>query len=121
MTSRGWSDIGYHFLIGPDGKIYEGRPDTAVGAHSPPNTGKVGVCMIGNFNNGADEMPDVQRNALIRVLAHLAGKWKLPVSAIHGHREFQQTDCPGDRTFADLPAIRTAVGNMVAAAAAQQQ
>ena len=30
----GWADIGYHYLIGKDGKIYQGRSLLAQGAHA---------------------------------------------------------------------------------------
>ena len=111
---RGWSDIGYHFLVGPDGKLYEGRPATAVGAHSPPNTGKVGVCVIGDFEN--HELPtDAQRATLVKILAYLAGHYRIPATRIHGHREFQTTDCPGQQLFDQLPAIRKEVADLVAA------
>ena len=33
MDSNGWSDIGYSFLVGEDGNIYEGRGWSKVGAH----------------------------------------------------------------------------------------
>lgn len=115
---RGWSDIGYHFLVAPDGKIYEGRPATAVGAHSPPNTGKVGICTIGNFE-GAEQVTPAQRASLVNLLAYLAGKYKIPASKIKGHRDFQGTDCPGQQLYDQLPAIRAEVGDKVAAAAGQ--
>ena len=110
---RGWSDIGYHFLVAPDGKIYEGRPAEVVGAHSPPNTGKVGICTIGNFEN-AEQVTPAQRASLVSLLAYLAGKYKIAPSKIHGHRDFQGTDCPGQQLYDQLPAIRTEVGNKLA-------
>ena len=33
MDSLGWSDIGYNYLIGDDGRIYEGRGPWRQGAH----------------------------------------------------------------------------------------
>ena len=32
-TDKGWSDIGYHYLVARDGAIYEGRPVERMGAH----------------------------------------------------------------------------------------
>jgi peptidoglycan recognition protein len=32
---QGWSDIGYNFIVGEDGNVYEGRGWTKVGAHAP--------------------------------------------------------------------------------------
>ena len=59
---NGWVDIGYHFLVAPDGlAIYQGRPPDAIGAHcggnTPAgthrlfgNTGSVGICLIGDYD-----------------------------------------------------------------------
>ena len=33
MDSNGWSDIGYNFIVGEDGNVYEGRGWTTMGAH----------------------------------------------------------------------------------------
>ncbi len=35
IDDRGWADIGYHFLVGENGKVYEGRGWDRQGAHSP--------------------------------------------------------------------------------------
>ncbi len=49
---RGFSDIGYHFLIDRAGTVYEGRPPTVMGAHVlGANTGKVGISFIGCFDD----------------------------------------------------------------------
>jgi hypothetical protein len=54
--ARGWADIGYHAVIGngvgmPDGHIGEGRPAEQVGAAVyGANTGKLHVCVVGNFH-----------------------------------------------------------------------
>ena len=41
--------IGYHFLIRDDGVIYEGRPLEMIGAHAYPNSGSIGIAVMGNF------------------------------------------------------------------------
>jgi hypothetical protein len=56
QNGRGWIDIGYHFLIGPEGIIYQGRPENVRGAHATPNTNKVGICLIGDYQGG--HLPD---------------------------------------------------------------
>lgn len=35
MDSNGWDDIGYSFIVGEDGNVYEGRGWRRVGAHAP--------------------------------------------------------------------------------------
>ena len=50
MDSRGWSDIGYNFLIGEDGRIYEGRGFYRMGAHcSNWNGNTLGFSIMGDF------------------------------------------------------------------------
>ena len=34
QNDRGWVDIGYHFLVGENGKVYQGRGWNRQGAHS---------------------------------------------------------------------------------------
>jgi hypothetical protein len=119
MDNRHWLDIGYHFLIGPDGVIYEGRPETAVGAHCIPNPDKLGICVIGNFHPPSDEVPTaIQRTQLVQLLAHLAGKHAIAPSGIQGHREYMSTDCPGQKLFDALPEIRVEVQKLLTPAAA---
>lgn len=50
MDSRKWSDIGYNFLIGQDGSIFEGRGWNIIGAHTRQyNSTSLGICFIGTF------------------------------------------------------------------------
>ena len=46
----GDSDIGYTFLLDEEGRIYEGRGWTAMGAHAHRNNDwSYGIAIIGNF------------------------------------------------------------------------
>jgi hypothetical protein len=52
MDNRGWQDIGYNFLIGGDGNVYEGRGWGIWGAHVPRyNSKSIGICVIGDFQS----------------------------------------------------------------------
>jgi hypothetical protein len=49
--------ISFRFLIGGDGKIYEGRGWDMSGAHAPNyNSRSVGICLIGDFMSKYLEM-----------------------------------------------------------------
>jgi len=51
VNSRGWADIGYNWLVDPNGVLYEGRGDRIRGAHSPcMNAVATGICYIGNYD-----------------------------------------------------------------------
>jgi hypothetical protein len=114
MDSRGWCDVGYHFLVGVDGTIYEGRPLHLRGAHvGGQNTGNIGVAFIGCFNsNGCDSAwgprhpPDPMIEAGARLLGALGDLHGIALdrSRVRGHREHpgQSTSCPGDHLLARL-------------------
>lgn len=52
MNSNGWDDIGYNFLVGEDGNVYEGRGWDNVGAHAKDfNSQSMGVCILGTYTS----------------------------------------------------------------------
>ncbi|MET7040288.1 N-acetylmuramoyl-L-alanine amidase [Clostridium botulinum] len=90
--NNGWSGCGYHYFIKKDGAIYKGRPDNVIGAHCLSYNGvSIGVCMEGRFN--VEGMGGVQYNSLKELTCYLQNKYNL--NKIYGHRELNQTDCPG--------------------------
>lgn len=93
---EGWGDIGYHFLIDPEGRIFEGRRMEWRGAHvGGQNDHNIGVCLLGNF----DEMqPTVAAVAsLDRLLDDLCARHGIPQSQVRHHKEWPtaNTECPG--------------------------
>lgn len=64
IDSRKWWDIGYNFLVGGDGYVYEGRGWKNEGAHTfGYNKISIGIAFIGTFNNvlpTADQMKACQ-------------------------------------------------------------
>ena len=94
---RGFSDIGYHYVIYRDGSIHAGRPEAISGAHcTGHNTISVGVCYIGGCAKDGktpkDTRTDAQKAALVQLLKQLKAKY--PNATIHGHREFANKACP---------------------------
>lgn len=93
MVDKGWSDIAYHFLIAPDGTIYEGRDLRVRGTHTEGfNTGQVGIALIGNYD-GDDPSPE-QVQALESLVASLSESYGIGCLGQHNH--FNSTACPGD-------------------------
>ena len=95
MDTKGWGDVGYHFLIDPSGRVIEGRELLWQGAHAggANNVGNVGICLLGNF--------DVERpsraaiNSLDRLVLELQRKLMIPRMNVRPHRAWKETACPG--------------------------
>jgi hypothetical protein len=102
--SRGWCDVGYHLLIGHDGRIYQGRPENKRGAHagSGNNTGNVGISFVGSFMNTLPN--DAMLDAGARAIRGVAEEWNIDInrSRVLGHRQMRSTDCPGDALYGYL-------------------
>lgn len=94
---RGFSDIGYHYVIYRDGSINKGRDESKIGAHcTGHNSYSIGVCYIGGYaSNGTtpkDTRTEKQKESLISLLKEL--KRKYPKASIRSHRDFANKACP---------------------------
>lgn len=92
--NRGWADVGYHFLVGQNGTIYEGRDWSVRGTHVGGfNTGSIGVCLLGNFQENAPTPAQITNTR--ELIIYLAAV--LQLTHIAGHRNFNDgTQCPGN-------------------------
>ncbi len=131
VNTNGWDDIGYNFLIDPNGVIYEGRGNGLQGAHfSCMNTNTVGVCVIGNFMTVAPQPSAIQH--LLDFIAWEACLYDIDVddysylpvadmdlNNVCGHRDGNEsespnscasgTECPGDVLYGLIPTFRDLV------------
>lgn len=132
--TNGWDDLGYNFLIDPGGVIYEGRAggDNVRGAHFIcANDNTMGVVLLGDFREL--EPTEQAIRSLIELLSWKCqregidprGKsfhqgTKLHLNNIAGHRDGnvapadsgacpKGTECPGDRLYQLLSAVRATV------------
>lgn len=99
-----WSDVPYHWLIAPNGDIYEGRPDSISGdtntSYNP--TGHLLICALGNFEE--IEIPKKQYDALVWFTRKMMTEHNIVADSIATHKDFTETLCPGKnlyRFFAD--------------------
>ncbi|MFW5878652.1 MAG: carboxypeptidase regulatory-like domain-containing protein, partial [Myxococcota bacterium] len=100
MDSRGWCDLGYHFTVGQDGRIYQGRPEGYVGAHvAGANTGNAGISFIGTYSNVAPS--SAMMNAGAKIIASIADYYGIAINRdrVKGHREYSSTECPGNALY----------------------
>ena len=94
---RGFSDIGYHYVIYRDGSIHTGRDESIIGAHcTGHNTNSIGVCYIGGcVSNGKtpkDTRTEAQKVSLLKLLSEL--KKKYPEAKVYPHYKFAAKACP---------------------------
>ena len=96
VVERGWSDIGYHYVIGLDGSIEKGRLNNVQGAHTKGhNKNSLGICYIGGCDkdmNPKDTRTDEQKRSFLILLEGLKSIY--PKAKIHGHNEFSSKACP---------------------------
>jgi hypothetical protein len=94
--TRGWSDIGQHFSIAPDGLIWDGRPlDKDPAGISGHNKGGVMFEIIGNFDEGEEKLEGIQLKAVVEAIKCVMKRFNLTKEDIVFHREHSSKTCPG--------------------------
>ena len=94
---KGWSGIGYHWVVRRDGTLEAGRPEYLAGAHClGHNAHSIGVCYEGGLDirgQPADTRTPQQRQTLRRLLEELHRRY--PRALITGHHDLNpHKDCP---------------------------
>jgi uncharacterized protein with LGFP repeats len=131
ISSRGWCDIGYNFVVDKWGNTYEGRAGSlnqpVIGVHAGGfNTGTVGVAMLGTY----DALPSNATQAAVgKIIGYRLGMYRVDprgsmayktgvgenskyqnttvnLPRVFGHRDVSYTACPGNGGYAALPTIR---------------
>jgi hypothetical protein len=138
--SRGWSDIGYNFLVDKYGRVFEGRyggvDRPVIGAHTGGfNTDTFGVSLLGTYTSAvpsAGQLAAVEKVFAWKFGLHYVNpyatstltsaggskyaKGKVVTFAnVSGHRDAGLTSCPGEQTYRRLPAIRSAIKSLMGA------
>ena len=96
---RGFSNIGYHYVIYRDGSIHSGRDVNISGAHCTNHNSKsIGVCYIGGLDftgkNAKDTRTEEQKKSLVNLVKQLMSIYKLSISNVHCHNEYANKACP---------------------------
>lgn len=97
---RGFSDIGYHFVIYRDGSIHTGRDINIIGAHATGhNANSIGICYIGGVASDGKTPKDTrtkeQKQSMLKLVKELISKYNIPVKNVIGHRDTSK-DLNGD-------------------------
>lgn len=92
---RGWSDIGYHYVVrGDTGELSVGRDQWRQGAHCPAlNSVSVGICLTGNYET--EPVDKVGWDSLVQIVNQLLTEYGLTWRDVTYHKEHQATLCPG--------------------------
>lgn len=97
VKGRGFSDIGYHYVIELDGTIKEGRPLHKSGAHTiGQNSNSIGICYVGGLakdKTPKDTRTPEQQTAMVNLIEVLIEAHPT-IKSVHGHREFANKACP---------------------------
>lgn len=128
--TRGWGDIGYNYLVDPQGVLYEGHlgGDNVVGTHAgDANTGSMALSMMGDYTNIVPSR--AMQEAIVELFAWKADQmdidvydssylpdpdlgWGLP--HLMGHRDvYGTTACPGESGHPLIPAVRDEVARRI--------
>lgn len=94
--ARGWSDIGYHYVIEGNGALRVGRSFWAMGAHAGGfNRETLGLCIVGDNTNAARRWIGTQLETAREVVKAL--EMLFPAIHVYGHNEVgtTKTACPG--------------------------
>lgn len=115
--SLGWSDIGQHWTVGPDGSIWSGRDLNAIPCSQTGfNTGALMYEMVGNFCAAGepgsappyDTLEGAQLDAAVALSAAVVSLFHLPLSGVRFHRQLhlpgrpRPKSCPGDSVHYDV-------------------
>lgn len=98
--ARGFTCIGYQFVIYRDGTIHAGRPENCVGAHCTNHNSKsIGICYIGGGASKKglppkDTRTEQQKQALFQLVEYLLNKYKLKIDNVYCHNQFAAKACP---------------------------
>jgi GT2 family glycosyltransferase len=112
---RGFTGVGYHYLVTLGGEVVSARPENIEGAHARgANRESLGICCLGNFEE--QDIPSVQFDTLVSLVIELARRYQIQPDQIIAHCDViersenaTKTLCPGKHLHAKLPLLRKRV------------
>ena len=97
QRDKKWPDLAYHFLIAPDGRIFQGRDIAYEGETNTkyPLRDQVQVELMGDF--GRQRVSPKQLDSLVKLTSWLCAEYSIDPILMGGHndRAPRQTSCPG--------------------------
>ena len=100
--ARGFSDIGYHWIVDKDGNVIKGRDENIIGSHvAGHNTGSLGIAYD---SRGSDNTPyavyghymtETQKEAFERLVKEKMSEFNIGIENVHGHNFYDKGKaCP---------------------------
>jgi hypothetical protein len=115
VMGRGWADLGYHYVVDPSGRIWEGRSTRWQGAHvKNQNENNLGVLVMGNFE--VQTPTSAALASLDRFIASQMQRYNIAMGAVRTHQERAPTECPGRHLQAYMIRTRSGSGQLYAMA-----
>jgi N-acetylmuramoyl-L-alanine amidase len=95
-VERGLSDIGYHYVVLPDGLVQKGRPDHETGGHLVVSDGShIEICLVGENGPDVGTYTEPQLQSLAKLSNYLTGShegiWFLNGNDLTPNPEFART------------------------------
>ena len=107
-NTNGWENgCGYHFVVGNGSQSGDGEIEMSErwqrqiqGAHAKVpgnryNERGIGICLVGDFDEGGRRPTPAQMDELVRLIRWLKARYDIQDCDIHGHRDCCATQCPG--------------------------
>jgi hypothetical protein len=119
--NRSFADIGYHYVIDYNGRIWEGRPVKYQGAHAgngDANRGNIGIVLLGNFE--IQKPTKTQLSSLQTLTEYLMKRYSLTCARVFTHKEIRSkyglsaTACPGRNLQSQVNLMRTSLAEATA-------
>jgi len=108
---KAFADIGYHYIIDPSGRVWEGRDIRYQGAHVQDNNEhNLGIMCLGNFD--VQRPSNATRSALDSFAASRMRKHNVALSRVKTHQEINPTACPGSNLQQYMLATRGSGGSL---------
>ncbi|MFC4338027.1 peptidoglycan recognition protein family protein [Salininema proteolyticum] len=125
MDDNGWKDAGQQLTISRGGHVMEARDRSfeairqglnVMGAHvGGHNSYTIGIENEGTYTDPDTVVPSGQFGSLAQTCAWLCERYGLdPHQAIAGHRDFNDTICPGEALYRRLPELRDRTARLLA-------
>ncbi len=99
--ARGWSGIGYHWVLLEDGTFAKGRSENRQGAHCKGhNKDSIGICITGEFHKY--HCPNPRFSQLLDLIGSVLTRHNLQWKDVFVHSDFGDTQCCGHFLKAQL-------------------